>query len=49
MGNNHNENDKSPQIPGLYLLSAVDVFKYLSSDNYSNLEIDYNKVIYNYP
>ena len=39
MGNNHNENDKSPQIPGLYLLSAVDVFKYLSSENYSNLEI----------
>ena len=39
MGNNHNENDKSPQVPGLYLLSAVDVFKYLSSDSYSNLEI----------
>ena len=33
MGNNEK------RIPGLYLLSAVDVFKYLDKNEYSNLEI----------
>ena len=33
MGNNEK------RIPGLYLLSAVDVFKYLDKSEYSNLEI----------
>ena len=37
MGNNHIENDKGPTVPGLYLLSAVDMFNYLSMEKYSNL------------
>ena len=38
MGNNHIENDKGPIMPGLYLLSAVDIFNYLSMEKYSNLK-----------
>ncbi len=37
MGNNHIENDKGPKVPGLYLLSAIDMFNYLSMEKYSNL------------
>ena len=37
MGNNHIENDKGPNVPGLYLLSAIDMFNYLSMEKYSNL------------
>jgi len=37
MGNNHNENDNGPNVPGLYLLSAYDVFGYLNMEKYKNL------------
>ncbi len=37
MGNNFIENDTGPKVPGLYLLSAIDMFNYLSMDEYNNL------------
>ena len=29
LGNNHIKNDKGPQVPGLYLLSCIDLFNFL--------------------
>ena len=39
LGNNHIKNDKSPKIPGLYLLSCIDIFNNLQKQEFSNLEI----------
>ena len=39
MGNNHIKNDKNPQVPGLYLLSCIDIFNNLKKREFSNLEI----------
>ena len=37
LGNNHIKNDSGPQVPGLYLLSCIDVFNFLKQN--PNLEI----------
>jgi len=37
LGNNHIKNDSGPQVPGLYLLSCIDVFNFLNQN--PNLEI----------
>ena len=39
LGNNHIKNDNGPQIPGLYLLSCIDMFNFLKKKEYSNLEL----------
>ena len=39
LGNNHIKNDKNPQVPGLYLLSCIDIFNNLQKKEFSNLEI----------
>ena len=39
LGNNHIKNDNGPQVPGLYLLSCIDVFNFLKKKEYSNLEL----------
>ena len=39
LGNNHIKNDKNPQVPGLYLLSCIDIFNNLKRKEFSNLEI----------
>ena len=39
MGNNHIKNDKNPKVPGLYLLSCIDIFNNLQKYEFSNLEI----------
>ena len=39
LGNNHIKNDKNPQVPGLYLLSCIDIFYNLQKKEFSNLEI----------
>ena len=39
LGNNHIKNDTGPQVPGLYLLSCIDVFNFLKKKEYSNLEL----------
>ena len=39
LGNNHIKNDKSTKIPGLYLLSCIDIFNNLNKKEYSDLEI----------
>ena len=39
LGNNHIINDKNPKIPGLYLLSCIDIFNNLEKKEFSNLEI----------
>ena len=39
LGNNHIRNDNGPQVPGLYLLSCIDVFNFLKKKEYSNLEL----------
>ena len=39
LGNNHIKNDTGPQIPGLYLLSCIDMFNFLKKKEYSNLEL----------
>ena len=39
LGNNHIKNDKNPQVPGLYLLSCIDIFSNLKKKEFSNLEI----------
>ena len=39
LGNNHIKNDNGPQIPGLYLLSCIDLFNFLKRKEYSNLEL----------
>ena len=37
LGNNHIKNDKGPQVPGLYLLSCIDLFDFLKQR--PNLEL----------
>ena len=37
LGNNHIKNDTGPQVPGLYLLSCIDLFNFLKQR--SNLEL----------
>ena len=37
LGNNHIKNDKGPQVPGLYLLSCIDLFNFLKQR--PNLEL----------
>ena len=39
LGNNHIKNDNGPQVPGLYLLSCIDMFNFLKKKEYSNLEL----------
>ena len=39
LGNNHIKNDNSQQVPGLYLLSCIDLFNFLRKKEYSNLEL----------
>ena len=39
LGNNHIKNDNGPQVPGLYLLSCIDLFNFLKKKEYSNLEL----------
>ena len=39
LGNNHIKNDNGPQVPGLYLLSCIDLFNLLKKKEYSNLEL----------
>ena len=39
LGNNHIKNDNGPQVPGLYLLSCIDIFNILKKKEYSNLEL----------
>ena len=39
LGNNHIKNDNGPQVPGLYLLSCIDMFDFLQKYEYSNLEL----------
>ena len=39
LGNNHIKNDNGPQVPGLYLLSCIDVFNFLQKKENSNLEL----------
>ena len=39
LGNNHIKNDNGPQVPGLYLLSCIDVFNFLKKKEYANLEL----------
>ena len=39
LGNNHIKNDNGPKVPGLYLLSCIDIFNLLKKKEYSNLEI----------
>ena len=39
LGNNHIKNDNGPKVPGLYLLSCIDIFNLLEKKEYSNLEI----------
>ena len=39
LGNNHIKNDNGPQVPGLYLLSFIDMFNFLKKKEYSNLEL----------
>ena len=39
LGNNHIKNDNGPKVPGLYLLSCLDMFKFLQKKEYSNLEL----------
>ena len=39
LGNNHIKNDNGPKVPGLYLLSCIDLFNFLKSKEYSNLEL----------
>ena len=39
LGNNHIKNDNNPQVPGLYLLSCIDIFHNLQKKEFSNLEI----------
>ena len=39
LGNNHIKNDNGPQVPGLYLLSCIDIFNILKTKEYSNLEL----------
>ena len=39
LGNNHIRNDNGPQVPGLYLLSCIDMFNLLKKKEYSNLEL----------
>ena len=39
LGNNHIKNDNGPQVPGLYLLSCIDMFNLLKTKEYSNLEL----------
>ena len=39
LGNNHIKNDNGPQVPGLYLLSCIDVFNFLKKKEYVNLEL----------
>ena len=39
LGNNHIKNDNGPQVPGLYLLSCIDIFNLLKKKEYSNLEL----------
>ena len=39
LGNNYIEKDKESKVPGLYLLSSIDIFNYLSMEKYSNLTI----------
>jgi kinesin family protein 2/24 len=38
LGNNHIKNDNGPKVPGLYLLSCIDLFNFLKRKEYSNLE-----------
>ena len=39
LGNNHIKNDNGPQVPGLYLLSCIDMFNLLKKKEYSHLEL----------
>ena len=39
LGNNHIKNDNGPKVPGLYLLSCIDLFNFLKRKEYSNLEL----------
>ena len=39
LGNNHIKNDNNPQVPGLYLLSCIDIFNNLQKKEFSNLDI----------
>ena len=39
LGNNYIEKDKESKVPGLYLLSSIDIFNYLSMEKYSNLTV----------
>ena len=39
LGNNHIKNDSGPKVPGLYLLSCLDMFNFLQKKEYSNLEL----------
>ena len=39
LGNNHIKNDNNPQVPGLYLLSCIDIFHNLQKKEFSNLDI----------
>ena len=39
LGNNHIKNDNGPKVPGLYLLSCLDIFNFLQKKEYSNLEL----------
>ena len=39
LGNNHIKNDNGPQVPGLYLLSCIDMFNLLKKKEYSYLEL----------
>jgi len=39
LGNNHIKNDNNPQVPGLYLLSCIDIFNNLKKKEFSNLDI----------
>ena len=39
LGNNHIKNDNGPQVPGLYLLSCIDLFNFLKKKEFANLEL----------
>jgi kinesin family protein 2/24 len=39
LGNNHLKSRNGQEIPGLYLLSCIDMFEYLKKKEYSNLEL----------
>ena len=39
LGNNHIKNDNGPKVPGLYLLSCLDMFNFLQKKEYSHLEL----------